>query len=211
MKYAAILFDLDGVIVDSEMQHYQAFKSTFSEYGIALSKQQFKDSFIGKTDKASFIDFFGESKSPPIELNELMTKKSRYYARLIQENVPAYPDAITCITALKAQQQLMGLVTGSLMQEVKALLEGLDLATMFTVIITAEDVIDSKPSPEGYLKAAKVLSVSPENCLVVEDAPKGVSAARSANMHCLAVTHTYPAAMLDGATAIVDQLRITDF
>lgn len=211
MKYTAVLFDLDGVIVDSEIQHFKAFRSALMEYGIPLSEQQFRDSFIGKTDKASFVDFLQAKQMASMNLNEIMAKKASYFQQLTSKQVSTYHDALTCISELTKRDQLMGLVTGSLRSEVQLILETLGLTQTFSVIITAEDVEQSKPSPEGYQRAAEKLHVSPAYCLVVEDAPKGIAAATAAGMRCLAVMHTYPATQLQEADTIVKKLTIDNF
>lgn len=98
-------------------------------------------------------------------------------------------------------------MTGSLRAEAEVTLKAFELSNSFRVIVVAEDISQSKPSSEGYLKGAMMLGVAPVDCIVIEDAPSGITAAVAAGMRCLAVTTTHPKEELQKATAAVDQLR----
>jgi len=206
MNYKAVLFDMDGVIVDSEPLHVAAFQATLKNYGYSLSDEQYKQHFAGKTDEAGFkqyFDFIGETVDLPV----IMDKKATAYLELAADRLVPYPGVIDFIKSLAEQGTPLALVTGSLRAEAEVTLKTFGLTGFFSSIVAAEDISRSKPSPEGYLKGARALRAMPSDCIVIEDAPSGVKAARAAGMRCLAVTTTHTKEELREATAITDQLR----
>jgi HAD superfamily hydrolase (TIGR01509 family) len=206
VNYQAILFDMDGVIVDSEPLHVAAFQATLKNYGHNLSQEHYKQHFAGKADEAGFkqyFDFVNESADLPV----IMDEKAQAYLKLAADQLIPYPGVIECISDLTKRKVRLALVTGSLRVEAEATLKAFNLSEVFAVIIAAEDITCSKPDPEGYLKAAQTLGVDPADCIVIEDAPSGVLAASAAKMRCVAVTNTHSKNELGNATLIVDQLR----
>ena len=197
---------MDGVIVDSEPLHVAAFQATLKRYGHTLSEDQYKQHFAGKTDETGFRHYF-EFINETVDLPVIMDDKARAYLELAADQLVPYPGVIELIHELSQQHVPMGLVTGSLRAEAEATLRAFAITPCFATIIAAEDISESKPSPEGYTKAAAELAVHPADCIVIEDAPSGVRAATAAGMRCLAVTTTHTVAELKGATIIVDQLR----
>ena len=196
---------MDGVIVDSEPLHVAAFRAVLGRYGHNLTDDHYKDHFAGRTDEAGFkayFEFVGETVDMPV----IMDEKAKAYLALAGDQLVPYPGVIELITHLGKQGTPMALVTGSLKNEAMITLQAFTITDYFGAIIAAEDITESKPNPEGYLKGAAALSVNPADCIVIEDAPKGVRAARAAGMRCLAVTTTHAAAELQEATSIVDQL-----
>jgi len=206
MNYKAVLFDMDGVIVDSEPLHVAAFQATLKRYGHDLSEDQYKKHFAGKTDEAGFkhyFDFINET----VELSAIMDEKARAYLELAADQLVSYPGVIEFINELAMQKVPLALVTGSLRAEAEITLKTFNIDRYFSVVIAAEDISHSKPSPEGYLKASTALGVEPSDCVVIEDAPSGVKAALAAGMRCLAVTTTHTSDELSQASVLIDQLR----
>lgn len=206
MSYEAVLFDMDGVIVNSEPLHVAAFQATLKRYGHDLSDEQYKQHFAGRTDEAGFrqyFDFIGET----VELPVIMDEKAKVYLDLAADQLVPYPGVIEFIRELAAQKVPLALVTGSLRAEAEVTLKAFGITNLFEAIVAAEDISQSKPNPEGYLKGAKALGIPPADCIVIEDAPSGVKAASAAGMRCLAVTTTHSKEELKGATLIIDQLR----
>jgi beta-phosphoglucomutase len=206
MSYIAVLFDMDGVIVDSEPIHVAAFQATLKLYGHDLSDEQYKQHFAGRTDEAGFNRYF-DFISETVDLPVIMDEKAKKYLELAADQLVPYPGVIEFILDLAERKIPLALVTGSLRQEAEITLSAFNITKFFKAVITAEDILHSKPNPEGYLKGAKTLGVRPADCIVIEDAPSGVKAASAAGMRCLAVTTTHKEKELAGATLIVDQLR----
>lgn len=209
MKYKAVLFDMDGVIFDSEPLHVAAFQAVLSHHGHTLSEEDYKEHFAGKTDEAGFKSYFKflrESFNLPV----IMDEKAKEYLKLASDQLVPYPGVVQLIRSL-ANQVPLGLVTGSLRAEANIALTVFGIADCFKVIVSAEDISQSKPSPEGYNKAMAALNISPDQCVIIEDTPSGVQAAQAANVDCIAVTNTHTAEDLHDATYVVNQLSLELF
>jgi beta-phosphoglucomutase len=204
VKYQAVLFDMDGVIFDGEPMHYRAAQSTFDAHGYELSYDDYREYFGGQTDRDGFARYCSHIGAEHL-LERLLKQKAEAYQRVAAE-MPLVPcsGVLETIRWLLDQSTPLALVTGSLRSEAELVLRSFDIQRAFQTIITAEDVRNGKPDPEGYLKAATALGVEPSACVVIEDAPSGIAAARTANMRCVAVTTTYAANALSEATRIVN-------
>lgn len=209
MNYQAVLFDLDGVIVNSEPIHLIAFKTTLARHGYTLMNDDYNRYFAGKSDQAGFEQYFAATKQP-VNMPAIMAEKAKVYEELSNNKLVAYPGIVSLIQEL-ANSVPLALVTGSLRAEAELALKTLGIARQFTAIVAADDVSRSKPDPEGYRKAAELLNVSPRGCIVVEDAPHGVAAAKAAGMRSIAITNTYASSELREATKIVSRLTLADF
>jgi beta-phosphoglucomutase len=206
MSYKAVLFDMDGVILDSEPLHYLATQRILNARGHALTYQQYKQHFAGKTDKEAFQKYctlIGEQAA----VSKILAEKAEAYLDVATTSqlVPC-PGSIECIRLLAERQLPLALVTGSLRAEAELVLQAFGLTNAFDIVVTAEDTAHGKPHPEGYLKGAAALDVNPVDCIVIEDAPSGILAARDAGMRCLAIATTYAAEELRGASLVVDVL-----
>jgi len=200
---------MDGVILDSEPAHFAAFQTTLQRRGKQLSEDDYKANFAGLTDEAGFRKYFA-SINETLDLPVVMAEKTAIYLELASNRIVAYPGVVALIQELSGKVPL-ALVTGSLRAEAHVALIALGIKDCFSVIICAEDVKEGKPNPEGYLQAQKALSVSKDECVIVEDSPSGVLAAKNAGIISIAVTTTHTRAELSEGTRIVDVLSITDF
>jgi beta-phosphoglucomutase len=206
MSYAAVLFDMDGVIVDSEPLHTASTHAVLKNYGHTLTDEHYKQHFLGRTDEAGFqryFEFVGENVHLPVVLDA----KAKAYMKLSADQLISFPGVLDCIHDLKQRDVSLALVTGSLRAEVDVVLTSFDLTGVFDAILSAEDITKSKPDPEGYLKGAKALGIDPVDCIVVEDTPHGIAAAKAAGMRCIAVTNTHDQSELAGADLVVNLLK----
>lgn len=209
MKYKAVLFDMDGVILDSEPLHVAAFQTTLQGFGKNLTDEEYKSHFAGRTDEAGFRRYFSYINEK-VSLPTVMDAKAKEYIRLARDQLVSYPGVEEIIKDI-ANQVPLALVTGSLRLEAEVALEALGLTHEFKFMITAEDVKNSKPDPEGYLRAAEKLGVAAEDCIVVEDSPSGVKAAQAAGVFCIAVCHTHSPEELSDASLVLDTLHADTF
>lgn len=210
MNYAAALFDMNGVIVDDEALHEAAFTKVLKNRGFSFGHDEYIKYFAGRTDAYGFESFFELVQSTMPAMEEIGTEKANCYMELAAESLEPYPGILAYIRTLHDAGVRLALVTSSISLEVQTILDTFAIADLFEVVITADDITESKPSPQGYLMAAEKLGLEPQACLVIEDAPSGVAAARAASMDCIAVTNTHSASELSEATKIVASLSESD-
>ena len=212
----AVLFDFDGVIVNSEPLHFWSFHEVLRDEHIELSEVEYYRELIGFDDRGAFKHIFtkrGRELDPKTFLR-VMTLKSEKMMDLIQaRKYQALPGVEEFIRALWWHYPL-AICSGALREEIEAMLEGIALRDCFKVIVAAEDVTVGKPDPSGYLMCAAQLSAKvkkklhPTDCLIVEDAPTVIKSVRAAGFPVLAVATSYPAEKLSDATYIVKDLKL---
>lgn len=206
MDYRAVLFDMDGVIVDSEPLHAEVYKQTLRRHGHELTDEQYKMYFFGKTDEAGLRHYF-EVMRITDDPSIILAKKAEAYLEFAANKLVPHQEVVELIYDLVERKVALALVTGSVRADAELTLQTLNIKDHFTVVISAEDIANSKPHPEGFLKGAKALGVSPDKCIVIEDAPCGVQAAKAAGMRCIAVTSGHSADELQDATLVLDWLQ----
>jgi HAD superfamily hydrolase (TIGR01509 family) len=198
----AVIFDMDGVIVDSEPRHETAFLQVVRDigYGDRLNLQF--DDFIGRSDHELWQAFI-KTHQPPHSIEELLELKRQHVIEIIRREQPLF-NGLTALVERIASLYRLGVASGSerlVVEEVLAL-EG--LRKFFRAAVTASDVKHGKPAPDIFLKTAELLEVAPADCWVIEDSKPGIAAGLSAGMRVIAITNTYPAAELSHATHVVD-------
>ncbi len=213
--FRAVLFDFDGVIVNSEPLHFLAFHEVLRSEGVDLAEQEYYREIIGFDDRGAFQHIYvvrGMELEPKVMLR-LLTRKSQVMMDLIRERRhEALPGAAEFVRALWRNCPL-AICSGALREEVEILLEGVSLRDCFKVIVAAEDVTRGKPDPQGYHLAAKRLSekldhaLEPSECLVVEDAPAVVRSVKKAGFGTLAVASTCSPEKLSDADFVVPDLH----
>jgi len=196
----AVLFDMDGVIVDSMRHHASCWISVLRDYGLVLDETDILRR-EGMSGLESVKDIFREKEVPcpgADEIESLMNKKHHLFE---SGKVGIYPYVRDILAALKSKKILTGLVTGSLGRSVRHVLPG-DVRCMFDTLVTADDFINGKPHPEPYLTALVNLGIGREGAIVIENAPMGINSAKSAGLVCYAVRSTLPREHLMGADMI---------
>jgi HAD superfamily hydrolase (TIGR01509 family) len=216
----AVLFDFNGVLVDDEPIHMAAFQRVLGEEGVAaFTTDEYYGRFLGLDDRSCFaavLTAAGEQPAVP-RLMRLIARKSTYYQERIRERgYPLFPGAVELVRDLAAAGRMLGVVSGALRDEVEGALRQCGLRDFFKVLVTAEDVAEGKPDPEGYLRALEGLNsipplperlIHPHEVLAVEDSPAGLAAAAEVGFVTLGVAQSFPSARLRGADAVADGLR----
>lgn len=205
MTYKAILFDMNGVLVDDEAIQEEAFRVAIATVGLKLTSEEFNQYFIGKTDSKGLLDYFADKQILNNPLTILDLKHSEYN-KLIVGSIKGYVGAIEFINQALERHLKIAVVTSTAREEAKANLSSLKLLSYFDAIVTGDEVVNGKPNPEGYLKAAGLLGVEPSDCIVIEDAPSGLTAAKAAGMFAVAVLNTHPMDKLADASIIISKL-----
>jgi beta-phosphoglucomutase len=183
-RLRAVIFDLDGVIVDTAQFHFAAWKTLAAEWNYSLSlenNEQLKG--VSRMDSVRKIAQWARIHTTEQKLIDVAERKNEMYLNLCTDISPDYilPGIVNLIKELKANG--VGVALGSASKNARFVLEQLGLLYSFDAIVDGNDVSHSKPNPEVFLKAAQMLDVLPKNCLVIEDAPAGIEAALSADMH----------------------------
>ncbi|MBU1628423.1 HAD family phosphatase [bacterium] len=185
LSFSAVIFDMDGVIVDSMPYHYDAWNQVFKDLGINISKTEL---YMREGEKGAFsLDYFTRRAGINLtkeELAENLDKKEAIFKKISKPKV--FPLIEDIIHGIKDKGISTGLVTGTSYNEAAKLLP-LEIFNSFDVIVAGDMVIKGKPDPEPYLMASKKLGISPEKCLVVENAPNGITSAKGAGMFCIAI------------------------
>lgn len=203
-KWAAI-FDWDGVVIDSSPHHQRSWKMLAEEEALRLSDERFRRSF-GMKNNQIIPDVF-EWTTDPAEIDRLSSRKEVLYREVIaEEGIDPLPGVSACLESLRDASVPCAVASSTDRLNIECGLEITGLGPFFSTIVSAEDVVRGKPDPEVFLAAARKLGVPPDHCVVFEDAPPGIDAARAGGMKVVAVTTTRSASELQGAHRVVDRL-----
>ena len=211
----AVLFDFDGVIVNSEPLHFQAFREVLAGEHIDLGEEEYYRELIGFDDKGAFRHLYKVRNLPlsPRTFLSLMTQKSAVMMELIRRRqFSALPGVEQFVRSLWRKHPL-AICSGALREEIEAMLEGISLRDCFSVIVAAEDVTVGKPDPQGYLLTTELLGekihqkLRPQDCLIIEDAPTVIRSVRGVGFPVLAVATSYPLDKLSEASWAVRTLE----
>ena len=212
----AVLFDFDGILVDSEPMHFRAFTEVLDPLGMGFPWKEYVEIYMGFDDRDAFREAF-RAKGVPLDdatLTGLVAAKSRAFQDRIRGGVASYPGAVPMIASLHAAGRPLALCSGALLSDIDPILATLGIARCFDVIVSADDVRRSKPDPESYALAFARLSerrtpslTIPGRSVAVEDTPAGIRSAKGAGLRVLAVTNSYGAGELAEADWIVDSLE----
>ena len=199
----AVIWDMDGVFLDSEPIHFQALRETFEKNKIPMDEDILESSF-GLTDRL-VIDSMTNGQLSSEEVDRIRTEKDRVFLEMVSGQAIFLPGVKEWMTAFKENDVLQALASSSAYVSINQILSELDAMHYFDAILSGAK-FPSKPDPYVFLKAAEKLGVDPANCLVIEDAVAGVQAAKGAGMWCVAVTTSNPEIKLGEADLVFDTL-----
>ncbi len=200
---SAIIFDMDGVLVDSYRPHLESWVRLAKENGLSLTEPEFASTF-GRTSREILREMFG--LHDPEAIVRLDARKETIYRDLIRGRVPAMRGLRPTLEGLREAGYLLAVGSSGPPENVRLVISELSLDRWFKVVITGGDVRKGKPDPEVFLLAATKLGVSPSDCVVVEDAPAGIEAAHRAGMKAIALAGTHQADSLRGADLVITRL-----
>ena len=184
----AFLFDLNGTMIDDMHFHAKAWHEILTvDLGAKLSWEDVKVQMYGKNSEL-LGRVFGKNHFSVEEVEKLSMEKERRYQKAYFEHLKLINGLDTFLKEAKEQGILMAIGSAAIPFNIDFVLDNLEVRHYFKAIVSAEDVIDSKPHPETFTKGAQLLGVDPEACIVFEDAPKGVEAAQNAGMSCVVLT-----------------------
>lgn len=203
MPIKGLIFDLDGVLVDTVPVHFSAWSRMFKEYGYEFGKQEYRNLVDGRPrfDGARAV-MVNHSEQ---QIREAANKKNDYYVEAIDRGDFQVFEAASALVR-KSQADGYGLAAASSSVNVKTVLEKAGLLDAFSVVVGGDDVENGKPSPDIFLTAASRLGLKVEECIVIEDSSSGVKAAKNGGFYCVGLQHEDHAGGLQGADEIVSSL-----
>ncbi len=204
---SAIVFDFDGVLVDSEPLHLRAYQEVLERFGMSLPREKYYASYLGYDDRGVFTAV-AEARDWPLDeqkLGDLIEEKSRVFDGLMAGGDLMYAGAAECVARLAAVWPL-GIASGAARPEIEHTLRSRELDRHFRFIVAAGETPAGKPAPDPYRKAATLHGHPPAACVAIEDSRWGIESAKAAGLWCIGITHTYPVSELLQADAIVTSL-----
>ncbi len=212
------MLDFDGVIVDTEPLHMAGFVEVLSPQGIEISTSQYFERYAGYDDRDGFTTIMRDNgiDLSPDQLEKMIAQKTRIVQKRISQSVEAIPGVVDLIRAASTQGIPMAICSGALRAEIELAATVVGIRDCFPIVVSADDVARGKPDPEGYYKARRLLAehfkqiVEPSRCVVCEDTPAGIAAAKGAEMNVCAVCTSHGQGELTAADMIaVDFTEVT--
>lgn len=186
---STVICDLDGLLADTEKHHMKAYQETLSVYGIELSDEEYISHWI--RNGFGIADFVKKYRLE-LDPNQTHSQKMVRYREKVTGQLEPMPGAMTFLGSIHGKKRL-ALASNSYRDNVELVLDRLGMADLFDAILTRDDAARTKPAPDIFIRAAESLEELPSNCVVIEDAQKGVEAAYAAGMKCIAVPNVHTA------------------
>lgn len=206
----AILWDLDGTLIDSTEYHWEAWRDTVANEGYQLTREQFISCFGQRSETAVYT--YCRQDLPLNEAERIVEAKQQRYREIIRtQGIALYPGANSLLENLKNSGWKQALATSASAQDVETILTVLNLGTFFDTWVSAESVKESKPNPEIFLLAANRLNLSNQNCIVVEDSAVGIEAGKRAGMKTIGVLSSHKHLPADYIVENLAQLSLSVF
>ena len=214
----AIVFDFDGVIVDSEPMHFRAFARVIEAMGVTISYEEYLERYIGYDDRDLMrvcLEELSVSSQPPdpARMREMIDEKADVFEQILGEGIAMIPGAKSFIDEAAAQMPI-AISSGASRQDIDLILNKLSMTQRFGTIVSADDVVRSKPNPQTYRLAVENLAgkhpdldLQPDECLAIEDTTAGLESARGAGLMTLGLTTTGPASALMQAHRIAENFE----
>ena len=203
----AVIFDMDGVIVDSEPWHLEANFELYEELGFTLSREDYA-TFIGKTNSEMWV-FLKSKFALPQSLPELFQRQVQKKIQLLQKHEDGLiKGVLPLLNTLREKGIPIGLASSSPLEYIETILKKYQIAEYFQAVVTGEEMANGKPAPDIFLHTAGLLGVKSENCVVIEDSENGVKAAKAGAMKCIGFKNINSGGQdLSLADRIVDSLE----
>jgi beta-phosphoglucomutase len=204
----AVIFDVDGVLVDSYRGHLESWLRVAREHGLEITEADFARTF-GRTSREIIAEFWGADLGDA-DRRRIDDRKESLYREIVRASFPAMDGAAELVRALHAAGFRLAVGSSAPPENIELSLERLGVRDLFEAVVTGRDVTRGKPDPQVFQIAAERLAVLPRCCIVIEDAPAGVAAAKAAGMACIALAGTATPDKLAAADRVVQSLRDLD-
>ena len=200
----AVLWDMDGVLVDTGEFHFEAWKKAFEEVNVPFNKDSFRRTF--GMNNAGILEWVYGRKPDPKEVSQMSDKKEALFRKLIKGKVEPLPGVLKWLKQFQTWGIKQAITSSAPPENISFLVAELQIEKYFEAIVSGFD-LPGKPNPDVFLKAANIIHVHPDHCIIVEDAIAGVEGAKRAGMKCIAVTTTNAADKLTQANSIFENLE----
>lgn len=205
----ALIFDFDGVLADTEDIHCAAFQAVAASFGATCTRADYYDRFLGLLDRECLAALGARVglTFDTAQLDALVTRKRAEFAALSRA-AGLYPGVADTLRRLH-EHFILAVASGAFRDEIDAILQRNQVRSLFTAVVSAEDVHAGKPAPDPFLEALRAIreatgtAIPAAQCIVIEDAPRGIDAAHAAGMRCIAVTTSHDRAALAAADAVI--------
>ncbi|MEU6377116.1 HAD family phosphatase [Streptomyces sp. NPDC046909] len=184
----SVIFDLDGTLVDSEPNYYEAGRQILAEHGVPDFTWAEHERYVGISTLET-VGIWKREYGLAASVEELFAAKNRRYLELARANTAAYPEMRKFVELLASEGVPMAVASGSSPEAIAAILQGTGLAAHLRTVVSADEVERGKPNPDVFLEAARRLGTDPAHCVVLEDAAPGAAAAHAAGMRCIAIPY----------------------
>ena len=205
MSAQAVIWDLDGVLADTMEAHFRSWVTALAQWEIPLDRDTF-GSLFGFNNRDTLRALLGRPPEP-LELGTISARKEHFFRILARESIHPFPGVRALLAELQTAGWLQAIASSAPQDNINLLVDRFGIREQFHIILSGEELPAGKPDPTIFLQAAQSLNLPPERCLVVEDAPMGIEAARRAGMRCMAVATTRPPEKLAAADLVVDSLN----
>lgn len=202
-QIAAVIFDLDGTMVDNNPYHLASWRQYLQELGIDISEENYRKHINGRTNKDA-IEYIYQRTMSDEEAMVYTLQKEAIYRKLYAPHIQPVTGLIELIKKIHKKNLPMGIATSGIQVNIDFMFEHIPIESYFSSIINSAHIKKGKPDPEIFLTAAATLNVQPGSCLVFEDAAVGVRAAKDAGMYVVALTTTQTTAELAAADLIIN-------
>ncbi|MGW1608089.1 HAD family hydrolase [Streptomyces sp. NPDC002285] len=184
----SVIFDLDGTLVDSEPNYYEAGRQVLAEHGVPDFTWSDHERYVGISTLET-VTLWKREYGLRASVDELLAAKNRRYLELARSSTRAYPEMRKFVELLATEGVPLAVASGSSLTAIEAILSGTGLDAHLHTVVSADEVEHGKPAPDVFLEAARRLGAAPADCVVVEDAAPGAAAAHAAGMRCIAVPY----------------------
>ena len=200
----AILWDMDGTLMDTTEMHMRSWMMTLANHGLRITEADFLGQF-GKNNQSNVLHYF--PKATPEFIQAISDEKEQVFCDLVPGNTRLYPGVMTWLDYFSQNGYLQCIASSAPMHNIEVLLEEIKIGYHFKHIQPGSEV-PGKPDPTIFNLAAQAIGISNKHCLVIEDAPPGVEAAKRAGITCVAITNTHPASVLGDAALIIESYSV---
>jgi HAD superfamily hydrolase (TIGR01509 family) len=201
VPFGAVIFDFNGTLSDDEPILYAVYAEMFAEHGRPLTEREYYDELAGHSEEEILSRWLGRADP------ELVADRIARYRARCADGATVYADVREAVR-YAAERAKVAVVSGAALEEIEPVVEAAGLGDVISLIVAADHVVDGKPHPEGYLRAAELLAVPPADTLAFEDTEAGVASVKAAGMYCVGVTRTLGAERLAQADELIPELSL---